>query len=101
MAKAKKSTKKVPQRAPKVHHRFYYKNDEWRWQIKVGGIITAASTEGYTHESECRENYFNTCINMLNNINMFLFPKRAKLLEKINEQLKKEYLEDFKTGIAN
>lgn len=97
MAKAKKTTKKVPQRVPKARTKFYLdKAGKWRWQIKTGAFITAASTEGYNLETECRENYFKTCINMSNYINTVIVPDKAKILSELNNALANDYLEFFK-----
>lgn len=68
----------------------FYKdeNSEWRWKIKKGGNITAASTEGYIKKSDCRGNFIQTFIDMGKYIDTVM----SMQLEK----LKLDLIEDFK-----
>jgi len=45
-----------------VHPKFEIEKDfkdEWRWNVKVGGKIIAASSEGYKNRSDCLDNILN------------------------------------------
>jgi hypothetical protein len=63
-----KTTKKTPAK-PKRNYpaviKFYKDNaKEWRWKITKGRHITSAATEGYINLQDCKENFYNTFIDM-------------------------------------
>lgn len=63
-------------------------NGDWRWQIKKGRNITAASTEGYKNRIDCRGNFIQTYLDMKNFIEYAVLSHVQKL--------KLDFIEDFK-----